>query len=84
VPDAFDALILKQTFCPVDPPAAAREITLVQQSEGQPKRAPHGSLYIAAAGPFVMSARPKPCALSGAANQVRGGCQPFKIVQFER
>src|SRR5918998_1482836 len=77
-------VLVEQPLRPVDPPAAAGQVPLVQQDEGRPERATGGTGRIAEPGADVMSTRTDVDALLVPADQKRSNREPLQVLELER
>ena len=79
--DTVQPAVVEQALRSVDPPAAARQLALVQEHEGQPERAAGGTGDIVGLRAFVVRTRPDVDALVVPANEVRRRRQPLQILR---
>jgi hypothetical protein len=73
-------LVLQQPVGPGEPAAGLRELSPVDQVEGQPERAPRGPPEVAALGVELLGALQRPQAVLHTAEEIRGGRQQLQIL----
>ena len=81
---AVEARLVEQSLGPVDPATAPRQLTAVQQPEGDPERAPRRSGDIAPRRVRVVGGGPFLVALVAPTAQIRGGREPLEFVRLDR
>ena len=81
--DAVQVAIVQQSLPPVDPPAAAGQLALVQQHEGRPERATGRTADVADQQALAMRTPPDIDGLLVPADEIGGHPQPLQILQVE-